>query len=41
MIALKWIVLLLLAGYVALLGAMYVFQRALMYFPDTRRTPPA
>ena len=28
-------------GYGGLLALMYVFQRALMYFPDTRRTPPA
>jgi fermentation-respiration switch protein FrsA (DUF1100 family) len=40
MAILKWV--LILAGtYLALLGAMYVFQRSLMYFPDTRRTPPA
>lgn len=41
MTALKWAVLLLAGGYAALLGAMYVFQRALMYFPDATRTPPA
>lgn len=28
-------------GYVALVGAMYLAQRALMYFPETTRTPPA
>ena len=27
--------------YGGLLALMYVFQRALMYFPDSRRTPPA
>jgi uncharacterized protein len=40
MAVLKWVSIL--AGaYLVLLGAMYVFQRALMYFPDARRTPPA
>ncbi len=29
------------AGYGGLLALMYVFQRALMYFPDQKRTPPA
>jgi fermentation-respiration switch protein FrsA (DUF1100 family) len=28
-------------GYVLLLGAMYFFQRSLMYFPDSRRVAPA
>ena len=27
-------------GYGGLLALMYVFQRALMYFPDTTRTAP-
>lgn len=40
MTALKWL-LLAVAGYSALLVLMYVFQRSLMYFPDTKRTPPA
>jgi len=30
-----------LAGYLGLVGIMYVAQRALMYFPDTTRTAPA
>lgn len=28
-------------GYVLLIGAMYLFQRSLMYFPDARRVAPA
>ena len=40
MTALKWL-LLAVAGYGVLLVLMYVFQRSLMYFPDTKRTPPA
>ena len=40
MAVLKW-VLILCGAYVALVGAMYAFQRSLMYFPDTRRTPPS
>src|SRR4051812_47018399 len=40
-ITIKWILLFLVCGYVALLGAMYLFQRALMYFPDPIRTAPA
>jgi len=32
---------LIVAGYGGLLALMYVFQRALMYFPDKKRTPPA
>lgn len=39
MTAFKWI-LAVLVGYGALLALAYAFQRALMYFPDTRRTPP-
>jgi len=39
MSALKWL-LVAAAGYGALLALMYVFQRSLMYFPDTKRTPP-
>jgi fermentation-respiration switch protein FrsA (DUF1100 family) len=41
MAALKWIILAVLVGYGGVLVLMYVFQRALMYFPDTARTPPA
>jgi hypothetical protein len=41
MSALKWIILAVLAGYGGVLVLMYVFQRALMYFPDAARTPPA
>src|SRR5215475_7529206 len=37
----KWFVLIVVLGYCGLLGMMYVFQRALLYFPDSRRTPPA
>lgn len=40
MTAVKWL-LLIAIGYGGLLGLMYVFQRALMYFPDHRRTAPA
>ena len=36
----KWL-LVVVAGYGGLLVLAYVFQRTLMYFPDTRRTPPA
>ena len=38
---LKWLVVVVLVGYGGLLVLAYVFQRALMYFPDTRRTLPA
>lgn len=41
MSTLKWILIAAVAGYGGLLALMYVFQRALMYFPDTARTPPA
>jgi len=40
MTALKWLVLVP-AGYAALVAALYFGQRALMYFPDTVRTAPA
>ena len=40
MTALKWL-LVVVAGYGVLLVLMYVFQRSLLYFPDTKRTPPA
>ncbi|MCC7348679.1 MAG: alpha/beta hydrolase [Variibacter sp.] len=38
---LKWTAIILLAGYLVVGAAMYVFQRSLMYFPETARTPPA
>jgi len=41
MSTLKWIALLAAAGYLGLGALMYVAQRALMYFPDRARTPPA
>lgn len=41
MTALKWILVLVVLGYGGLLALMYVFQRALMYFPDPARIPPA
>jgi|SRR6185437_6011158 len=41
MTVLKWLLVIAAAGYVVLLAAMYVFQRTLMYFPDTRRASPA
>ena len=41
MSALKWIAILLAAGYLGLAALMYVAQRALMYLPETARTTPA
>src|SRR5581483_8672889 len=41
MTILKWLIILLVTGYAGLLAAMYVFQRALMYFPDPTRYAPA
>lgn len=41
MAALKWLLILAVLGYGGLLALMYLFQRALMYFPDSTRTPPA
>lgn len=41
MTSLKWLLILAVLGYGGLLALMYVFQRALLYFPDTARTPPA
>ncbi len=38
---LAWLLVLALLGYGGLLALMYVFQRALLYFPDSARTPPA
>ena len=37
---LKWFVIIALAGYGGLIALMYLTQRALMYFPETARTPP-
>ncbi len=39
--ALKSFLLILLAGYLALVAIMYLAQRALMYFPETLRVAPA
>jgi fermentation-respiration switch protein FrsA (DUF1100 family) len=41
MTALKWLLILAVVGYGGLLALMYVFQRALMYFPDATRIAPA
>jgi len=41
MTTLKWLLLIVALAYGGLLALMYVFQRALMYFPDSARTPPA
>jgi uncharacterized protein len=41
MVLLKWTLIVLLFGYVGVVAVLYVVQRALMYFPDTERTPPA
>ena len=41
MTALKWLLILAVAGYGGLLALMYVFQRALQYFPDVTRVSPA
>jgi fermentation-respiration switch protein FrsA (DUF1100 family) len=41
MSTLKWIVLWVAAGYLGIGALMYFAQRALMYFPDRARTPPA
>lgn len=41
MSALKWLLVVVAAGYVGLVTLMYLFQRSLMYFPDRVRTPPA
>ncbi len=37
----KWFLILAVLGYGGLLALMYVFQRALMYFPDATRSAPA
>jgi uncharacterized protein len=41
MVLLKWALIVVLVGYVGVVALLYVVQRALMYFPDTTRTPPA
>ena len=41
MTALKWLLLIAALAYGGLLALMYVFQRALLYFPDRARTLPA
>lgn len=41
MTILKWLLTVTAVGYVGLLALMYLFQRSLMYFPDTMHTPPA
>ena len=41
MTALKWILLLALVGWGGIVALAYVAQRALMYFPEKVRTPPA
>ncbi|MBI2715865.1 MAG: alpha/beta hydrolase [Rhizobiales bacterium] len=41
MMTLKWLLIAALAGYGGLLALMYLFQRSLMYFPDTTRYAPA
>ncbi len=41
MTGLKWLLILAVLGYGALLALMYLFQRTLMYFPDASRTAPA
>ncbi len=41
MTLLKWLLILAVLGYGGLLALMYVFQRALMYFPDARHMAPA
>jgi hypothetical protein len=41
MTVLKWLVITTVVGYGGLLALMFVFQRALMYFPDATHTLPA
>jgi uncharacterized protein len=41
MVVLKWLLIIVVLGYVGLLALMYLFQRSLMYFPDATRTSPA
>ncbi|HEY3643263.1 MAG TPA: alpha/beta hydrolase [Xanthobacteraceae bacterium] len=40
MALLKWTLIVFVAGYVGAVVLLYVVQRALMYFPETERTPP-
>ncbi len=41
MTVVKSLIVIVVLGYAAVLALMYVFQRALIYFPDRTRTPPA
>ena len=41
MTALKWLLIFAVVGFCGVLALMYVFQRAMMYFPDPRRVAPA
>jgi fermentation-respiration switch protein FrsA (DUF1100 family) len=41
MALLKWTLIVLMVGYVAVVAVLYFVQRALMYFPDTARVSPA
>ena len=41
MTVMKWLLIAAVLGYGGLLALMYLFQRALIYFPDPKRTPPA
>ena len=41
MTILKWLLIVAVLGYGGLLALMYVFQRALMYFPDATQMLPA
>ena len=41
MTGLKWLLIGAVLAYVGVLALMYVFQRAMMYFPDPRRVAPA
>lgn len=38
---LQWILIVAAVGYAGVVGALYIDQRSLMYFPTARRTPPA
>src|SRR5256885_1930888 len=41
MSTLKWVLIIAVAGYGALVALLYVAQRSLQYFPESFRTPPA
>src|SRR5260370_26586408 len=41
MALLKWTLIVFLVGYAGAVVLLYAVQRALMYFPDSERTPPA